>query len=391
MLVERLDFAQTGQVQRLDNGFLKLPLSATRAGIFVYKDQKGKEWRELRPVDEVFHQDSVNSLQGVPVTNTHPKEMVNASNAKQYTVGFTSDTVVRERNTLKTFATIMDKATIDEIDADSKREVSCGYMCDLEWKPGVFNGQHYDAIQRNIRYNHVAVVKKGRAGPDIRLHLDGQNEEVMRFDSYLEIDTDHADGQDNTPKGEIMKVLVIKGVEVKFDSDAAYNAVVAQMKADADQIEELKKSVEDAGKEKSQLQAKCDSVSEELTSTKAKLDDKAAFDARVNDRIKLITFASKKIDGDLTALSDDEIIVKLLQKRNPEFKADGKDTVYLRARLDHLMEEKEAGGAVEKMKQQAKDNARGDTQQPKTAAEVRAERMKRDSQAWTVNIGRTQK
>ena len=34
-------------------------------------------------------------------------------------------------------------------------------------QPGVFNGQQYDAVQKNIRGNHLASVEEGRMGPDV--------------------------------------------------------------------------------------------------------------------------------------------------------------------------------------------------------------------------------
>ncbi|MCX7015414.1 MAG: alpha/beta hydrolase fold domain-containing protein, partial [Candidatus Sumerlaeota bacterium] len=52
-----------------------------------------------------------------------------------------------------------------------KTALSCGYTCDLEHTPGNWMGIKYDAIQRNIRYNHMAVVKAGRAGDAAKLHM----------------------------------------------------------------------------------------------------------------------------------------------------------------------------------------------------------------------------
>jgi hypothetical protein len=52
------------------------------------------------------------------------------------------------------------------IDA-GKRELSCGYRCTYDWTPGVWNGEAYDCVQRNIRGNHLALVKNGRMGPEV--------------------------------------------------------------------------------------------------------------------------------------------------------------------------------------------------------------------------------
>ena len=51
--------------------------------------------------------------------------------------------------------------------AGGKVELSPGYRCVYEMTPGVFNGQRYDAIQRKIRGNHLALVDEGRTGPDV--------------------------------------------------------------------------------------------------------------------------------------------------------------------------------------------------------------------------------
>ncbi len=61
---------------------------------------------------------------------------------------------------------VFSSAMKDLIDA-GKKELSCGYRCDYDWTPGTWNGKPYDAVQRNIRGNHLALVKKGRMGPGV--------------------------------------------------------------------------------------------------------------------------------------------------------------------------------------------------------------------------------
>lgn len=48
-----------------------------------------------------------------------------------------------------------------------KKELSCGYRCVYEFTSGVFEGQRFDAIQRQIRGNHLASVDRGRMGPGV--------------------------------------------------------------------------------------------------------------------------------------------------------------------------------------------------------------------------------
>ncbi len=56
---------------------------------------------------------------------------------------------------------------IDDINAERKKEWSCGYYYTADMTPGKFNGLRYDGIMRNIVGNHVALVDQGRAGPDV--------------------------------------------------------------------------------------------------------------------------------------------------------------------------------------------------------------------------------
>lgn len=56
--------------------------------------------------------------------------------------------------------------------AAGKAELSLGYRCMYEYKPGVFNGVPYTYVQRRIRFNHLATVNDGRMGPEVAV-MDG--------------------------------------------------------------------------------------------------------------------------------------------------------------------------------------------------------------------------
>ena len=47
------------------------------------------------------------------------------------------------------------------------RELSCAYRYKVDWTPGVYLGEKYDGVMRNLRGNHVAHVEAGRAGSDV--------------------------------------------------------------------------------------------------------------------------------------------------------------------------------------------------------------------------------
>lgn len=57
---------------------------------------------------------------------------------------------------------------VDDIESDRKKELSSAYRYTADMSPGKTpDGEEYDGVMRNIVGNHVALVKEGRAGPDV--------------------------------------------------------------------------------------------------------------------------------------------------------------------------------------------------------------------------------
>ena len=163
MSVQRFDRGALSAPEQLDNGWLRCEAFLSRTGVQVYADSEGKSWREYRPATEVFAADSLASFGLVPLTNEHPEESLNAQNTSRYQVG-TVGAPKADGNKTRATLLITDSLAIAEA-RSGKVQLSCGYSCDLEMTPGEFEGQRYDAIQRNIRGNHVALVDAGRVLP----------------------------------------------------------------------------------------------------------------------------------------------------------------------------------------------------------------------------------
>ena len=68
----------------------------------------------------------------------------------------------------------------DEMKKSGFKELSLGYNLDLDETPGVWQGEHYDAIQRNIRINHLALVREARAGDQARLNVDSKDGDTLK-------------------------------------------------------------------------------------------------------------------------------------------------------------------------------------------------------------------
>lgn len=56
---------------------------------------------------------------------------------------------------------------IRTVEDGSQKELSSAYRYEPDMTPGTYAGVRYDGVMRNIFANHVALVKKGRAGPDV--------------------------------------------------------------------------------------------------------------------------------------------------------------------------------------------------------------------------------
>lgn len=181
--VYRLDRGELQKPTKMSNGWMRIDGRITRTGVFTYRLPGGKVRRELRLPDEVFKTDAMQSFALVPVTDEHPPAMLDAHNTKDYARGSVAGTLRKDGEFVAGELLITDAALIKKLEDGKAREISCGYNCDLDETPGVTSdGLRYDAIQRNIRGNHVAIVPKGRAGPEARVRMDGAGVEVIDGD-----------------------------------------------------------------------------------------------------------------------------------------------------------------------------------------------------------------
>lgn len=168
----RRDYSsELGKPEVLSNGWVRVDGWISRTGIQVY-DRNGKEFREYRPPEEVFSADTIASFVSVPLTNDHPAGgALDAHNTKAYQCG-TVEAPRQDGTRTRARLLITDAKTVELLKA-GKTQLSCGYMCDLDETPGVSpEGERYDAVQRGIRGNHVALVDEARGGPELRVRMD---------------------------------------------------------------------------------------------------------------------------------------------------------------------------------------------------------------------------
>jgi len=102
----------------------------------------------------------------LPVLNAHiPVSAVD--HKPENVVGATGSDAVFNAPYLDNSMVIWVQDSIQKIEDGSEQELSSAYYYDADMTPGTYEGEHYDGVMRNIRFNHVALVPKGRAGPDV--------------------------------------------------------------------------------------------------------------------------------------------------------------------------------------------------------------------------------
>ena len=171
--VSRYDYGQISKSEISDEGYLKVWCKAARVGTQLYTRGDGKQCREYRPEEEVAKPESLASFGMKAVTMGHPPVLLDSGNTNVHQIGHAGSQVRFNDGFVEVALLITDKEAISQIQRGDAQEVSSGYRVDFDPTPGVTpSGESYDGVQRNIRINHIAIVKKGRAGSDVRLILD---------------------------------------------------------------------------------------------------------------------------------------------------------------------------------------------------------------------------
>ena len=295
---------------RNDDGHLYDTPVLTRVGVFPYRNPDGSTRYELRLPEEVFKQDSLDSLRGVPVTNGHVGKAGKGNT--QGNIGAVLSIGRQDGDNLIADIVIHDTGTIDK----GNKELSCGYECDLEETAGVWNGQRYDAIQRNIRHNHLAVVPKGRAG-NARLNLDA-TDEVAFFEPEN--------------KGSVMK-------KIRLDNGLEYDVSPEVAVA----FDKLKQDVADVTKAKDTAEAQRDVAQadlKKLQDEQPKLKEDALAQAKA--RVDLENTASAHGVQFKADASDRDIKVAVIGKlRGDALDLAQKSDDYVQAIFDDCVNQKQ--------------------------------------------------
>lgn len=263
-------------------GFLyvyRVPIAGAMVQKYVKSD--GSEEMEAKLPEEILSDSTVSSANSKPVTDGH-HGLVTKDNSHDLMKGFTASNGHVEGNMLYNDITITDPNLISQIKNGSKRELSIGFETQMDPTSGTYNGAKYDAVQRNIRINHVAVVPKGRAGHEVRLIGDSaeaveQVEPSEEKGNQMETRVVRADGQNITVAADDVEKIT------KLDADNS---------AKAKQIADLDAQIKKLQAEKAQLQGDADASAKKADEAQAKADSLEADNKKLQEE-----FDKYKADG----------------------------------------------------------------------------------------------
>jgi len=335
------DAVTVAGTRRRDDGYLVADARIARTGIQTYLGSEvGKPdmstVKVYRPGSEVFADDTMKSAAHRPVTNDHPPELVTSDNWKTYAVGQTSDEITGEGIFIRVPLMVSDEATIKDIEA-GKQELSAGYTCDLDFTAGQTpTGEAYDAIQKNIRINHVAVVRAGRAGSKVRIGDGAAPWGIAPLTS------------DQKPKEEkimTLKTVTVDGIPVEVTDQGAIVITTLQTRL-ADAVAKLtatETSHQTAMAAKDAEIAKKDAA---LDAANAKVLSDADLDKKVQARADLIAVAKTIAKGVKTeGLTDAGIRKAVVVAKIGDAAVAGKADAYIDARFDILVDDAAKGAA----------------------------------------------
>jgi len=159
------------------NGFVEIPDNPISAvGVYPYlgsmiggKDPS-KIYYVLRPEEELSRKDTLDSLRLMPIVDDH--EMLGNGETpaeKKGVHGVVGEKVYYDSKAkqIKGNLKIHSSGLMDKIDNQGKKDLSAGYRADHDFIAGTFEGKDYDAIQKNIVFNHLALVDSGRMGSGV--------------------------------------------------------------------------------------------------------------------------------------------------------------------------------------------------------------------------------
>lgn len=329
----RFDQTELPKVKKTKEGYLRGQAIVSRTGVFKYQERDGSIRSELRHPDDILSSCSTESLKGIPITIAHPTELLDSNNAESLSVGYTGENIKIDGQNLIVTLTVTHQKAIEAIEA-GKQELSLGYTLDLEREDGEYNGEVYTHRQKNVVYNHLALVERARAGAQARLNFDH-----LCYNSFINKET----------KGEPMSENRLVTVKLDGLDYQASPEIDKELRKHQKNIESLQKNLDakekDSEKEMDEMKAKYDEMKAKYDELKKEYDElkgkrgDAEIAVLAKERVKLLTQSKDFINVDsFYEKSEREIKEAVIKSRYNSIDLSGKSNDYVTARFDALIE-----------------------------------------------------
>jgi hypothetical protein len=343
----RYDVAPIEKYELTPEGYLRCWSTIARTGVQMYTDADGSVRREYRPETEVASPESLASFAGKAITLEHPPVLLDSANTKDYQIGFSGTEVVYDNGFVRAVMTITDQDAIERIMRGDAKEVSAGYRVNYEANAGVTDsGENYDGIQKEISGNHIAVVRRGRAGPQVKLHLDRLDAADPSLITPIEEPSMTAKVNFDGAEFEVTESVALAVTKEREDAKMSYEgmkkkydelqAAADSMKADMASMEKEMKAKQDSA------EGRADALAEENTALKADLDSakQVNVDSLVEERIALIDQARTSLDSafDFAGKSAREIMEASIKAVRGDADLSVRSDDYVTAMFDTLVE-----------------------------------------------------
>ena len=343
----RYDVAPIEKYELTPEGYLRCWSTIARTGVQMYTDADGSVRREYRPETEVASPESLASFAGKAITLEHPPVLLDSANTKDYQIGFSGTEVVYDNGFVRAVMTITDQDAIERIMRGDAKEVSAGYRVNYEANAGVTDsGENYDGNQKEISGNHIAVVRRGRAGPQVKLHLDRLDAADPSLITPIEEPSMTAKVNFDGAEFEVTESVALAVTKEREDAKMSYEgmkkkydelqAAADSMKADMASMEKEMKAKQDSA------EGRADALAEENTALKADLDSakQVNVDSLVEERIALIDQARTSLDSafDFAGKSAREIMEASIKAVRGDVDLSVRSDDYITAMFDTLVE-----------------------------------------------------
>ncbi len=283
------DAAESARVEDL-NGFVTVernPIS--RAGVFQYLGssidrhaEPNRIYNVYRPAEE-FTPETIASFKLLPIVDDHtmlgPRDAGLTPAELKGVHGTIGEEVAFEDNVL--YATIrVFSETLRDLIEGGKRALSLGYRCVYERASGIFDGQRYDYIQRNLRGNHLALVDAARCDVAVLDHHMAFDHFDLALDNTKETTMADEKLEERLKKTEDSLKNALDWIEERKAKDAEEEKMKEEEKKKAEDEAEKEKEAKDAEeKEKAEKEAADKKARDEMTEEeKKKADEKKAED-----------------------------------------------------------------------------------------------------------------